>query len=153
MSENKNKVDKLREDIIDRTSKNIPTEVHEDYVKTQIRIALNNYAVPFEKKIDELTKSRDTFKAAFQDMTKKYTDEVKEVERLKKLIESICGHTSKNITYADGKKLCFDCGIELKEEVERLRNKNNGKCQCKVNRMIVRHENKDWCNSCDKEIN
>jgi len=25
-------------------------------------------------------------------------------------------------------------------------------CQCKVNRMIVRHEDKDWCNSCGKLV-
>ena len=25
-------------------------------------------------------------------------------------------------------------------------------CQCKVNRMIVRHEDKDWCNSCGKIV-
>ena len=25
-------------------------------------------------------------------------------------------------------------------------------CQCKVNRMIVRHEDKDWCNSCGELV-
>jgi hypothetical protein len=25
-------------------------------------------------------------------------------------------------------------------------------CQCKVNRMIVRHEDKDWCNTCGELV-
>lgn len=25
-------------------------------------------------------------------------------------------------------------------------------CQCKVNRMVVRHEHKDWCNSCGELV-
>lgn len=25
-------------------------------------------------------------------------------------------------------------------------------CQCKVNRIIVRHEDKDWCNSCGELV-
>ena len=25
-------------------------------------------------------------------------------------------------------------------------------CQCKVNRMIVRHEDKDWCNICGELV-
>jgi len=25
-------------------------------------------------------------------------------------------------------------------------------CQCKVNRMIVRHEDKDWCNNCGELV-
>jgi hypothetical protein len=49
-------IESLRKDIIERTAKNIPTKVHEDYIKLQIRIALNNYAVPFEKKLQEQAK-------------------------------------------------------------------------------------------------
>ena len=25
-------------------------------------------------------------------------------------------------------------------------------CQCKVNRMVIRHEDKDWCNSCGELV-
>jgi hypothetical protein len=32
----------------------------------------------------------------------------------------------------------------FKDEIEQ--------CKCKVNRMIVRHEDKDWCNVCDKLV-
>jgi hypothetical protein len=55
-------IESLRKDIIERTAKNIPTKVHEDYIKLQIRIALNNYAVPFEKKLQEQAKEIERLK-------------------------------------------------------------------------------------------
>jgi polyhydroxyalkanoate synthesis regulator phasin len=72
-----NRAEEIREDIIERTAKNIPTRVQKDYVKTQIRIALNNYAVPFEKEIDELNQAVDNLMKARHELQE-------EVERLRK---------------------------------------------------------------------
>lgn len=66
-----------------------------------------------------------------------------------------------------GNKMYFDTGKTaddwdaLEKRVAELEAKNQALrqplvsgsvCQCKVNRMIVRHKNKDWCNSCGELV-
>jgi len=60
MSQEKQTAEEIREDIIDRTYHNINNEPDKSAI--HIRIALNNYAVPFEKKLQEQAKEIERLK-------------------------------------------------------------------------------------------
>jgi hypothetical protein len=103
MSDKKNKAEELREDIIDRTSKNIPSDVHEDYIKLQVRIALNNYAAHFEKEISDLIKDKENFKGAYLKEVAKNSPLIEENARLTQEVEKL------NV-YLQGGDYCAVCG-------------------------------------------
>jgi hypothetical protein len=56
--------------------------------------------------------------------------------------------------YPDGKIYTQEYTQWLERQVLALRQPPviGSVCQCKVNRMIVRHEEKDWCNSCGELV-
>ena len=94
MSQEKQTAEEVREDIIERTYHNINDEPDKSAI--HIRIALNNYAVPFEKKLQDqakeiadLVRSRDDVFHELEGYKEHNKQLQEEIERLKGILKEI----------------------------------------------------------------
>jgi hypothetical protein len=57
-----------------------------------------------------------------------------------------------NFSSEENMEMYYELFLDVQKVVLRQPPVIGSVCQCKVNRMIVRHEEKDWCNSCGELV-